>query len=196
VSKVEIGRELPSQLLDAVVLDADGHEQPLRRLVSAATLLVFLRHFGCVGCSQQVDALVPYLEELQQLAVRVVLVGNGEPRYIRGFIERQRLEGHPVELVTDPTLRSHEAAGFGQSVWATIGPRSLWFHIAAMGRGYFLGRHQGYAYQQGGVVLVAADGKLVFRHASRSAPEPVPGAVILEAVLRQTRSDADRKGVV
>ncbi|MCZ6626185.1 MAG: peroxiredoxin-like (seleno)protein, partial [Deltaproteobacteria bacterium] len=47
--------------------------------IKRPTLLVFLRHFGCMGCSQHVNELSPRLLELYNLGMRTVFVGNGEP---------------------------------------------------------------------------------------------------------------------
>lgn len=194
---LELGRELPKELRDALVRDASGREQRLGDLAAGrTTLFVFLRHFGCIGCSRQVDVLVPSMGELRDLGVAVVLVGNGEPAHIPAFVERQRLAGYPVTIVTDPTLRAHRAAGLARSVWATIGPRALVADVRAWVGGYAGAGRQGDAFQQGGVLLVGAGGTLLFESASTSAPEPVPAAVILDAALRHVAdASAPAKGV-
>lgn len=192
-----MGRELPRALLDAEVREPSGRARRLGDLVAGhPTLLVFLRHFGCVGCSRQVDVLVPALGELSDLGVSVVLVGNGDPGQIPAFAERQRLEGYPLTIVTDPTLHAHDAAGFERSVWATIGPRALWADVRAWLGGYSGAGRQGDVFQQGGVLLVDAVGKLLVRHANASAPEPIPAAVVLEAALEYVASKrAEEKGI-
>ncbi|MGH7282507.1 MAG: AhpC/TSA family protein, partial [Polyangiaceae bacterium] len=180
--------KLDPALFDLVVLGENGEECSLGDLCASSplTLLVFLRHFGCIGCSQQVDVLVPILDELHGLSVAVILVGNGDPHAIRGFIERERLRDYPVELVTDPTLRSHALAGFERSVWSTIGPAAIWADLVARSKGYTGSAHDGDAFQQGGVLLISESRRLVFRCASRVAYEPVSAAVILEAVLKNS----------
>jgi peroxiredoxin len=190
VSGLEVGVKL-DELLDAEVVDADGERHALHELIGGKlTLAVFLRHFGCIGCSQQVDVLVPMLDELAALDVVTILIGNGDARYIAAFRERQRLEGYLVMIVTDATLGSHRAAGFGRSLWATYGPRALWADLRAMGKGYSLATRQGDGLQQGGVLLIDRDGRLAFRQAASAAPEPVSAAVILEAVLGQVGREA------
>jgi hypothetical protein len=98
--------------------------------------------------------------------------------------------------VTDPTLHAHRAAGFARSVWATVGPRALVADVRAWLRGYAGAGREGDAFQQGGVLLVGEDGKLLFESASASAPEPVPAAVVLDAALRHVAdASAPVKGV-
>jgi peroxiredoxin len=191
------GRELPSELAGATLLDAGARETTLAEIVGKrSAVIVFLRHFGCIGCSQQVDALVPILDELSDLGVAVVLVGNGDPLQMGDFIERQRLVGYPVTLVTDPTLRSFGAAGFDRSTWATIGPRALWADLVGMAKGYFSHGVRGDRLQQGGILVVSGDGRLVLRRANRAAPEPIAANIILDAVLSTVASsDPARKRI-
>jgi peroxiredoxin len=191
----EIGRPLPDELLDCEVIDASRRRSRLREhLGERPALLVFLRHFGCVGCSQQVDALVPRVADIVASGADVVLVGNGEPEHIEGFVERQRLAGHPVTILTDPTLKAHRAAGFDRSAWMTIGPAALWSDLMAFGRGYFSAGTQGDRWQQGGILVVDAAGTLAFRAASRSAPDPVAAETIVDAVFKNVVRHARAEG--
>jgi len=195
VALLELDQPLPNTLLDGEVKDDKGAPRRLREyLGGASTLLVFLRHFGCIGCSQQVDAIAPRLDDLVAAGLRIVLVGNGDPKYIPGFVERQRLTGYPVTVVTDPSLCAHRAAGFGRSVWASIGPRALWSDVRAYCRGYFGSGAQGDLWQQGGILLVDADAKLAFRAASRVAPDPVAIDTIVDAVVKQLARSARAGG--
>ncbi len=67
----------PKTLASCKVLDRQGREIVLGSLwAEGPTLLVFLRYFGCLCCSEQITELAPRLEELHQLGIRTVLVGE------------------------------------------------------------------------------------------------------------------------
>lgn len=186
VSGLEIGKVLPRELCDVEVLDHDGVRTRLGDLLRGPTLLVFLRHFGCVGCSMQVDALAPHLGELAEMGVHTVLVGNGEPEHIAAFVARHRLEDRPATIVTEPTLAAYRAAGFERSLGATVGPRALWNELTAIARGYFPRRHEGDALQQGGALLVDESRRLIYLERTRAATVPVSVPELVDAAFELT----------
>ena len=184
VSHLEIGKVLPRELCDVEVIDRDGLRTRLEELLRGPTLLVFLRHFGCVGCSMQVDALVPHLGDLAEIGVHTVLVGNGEPEHIAAFVARHRIEDRPVTIVTEPSLAAYRAAGFERSLAATIGPRALWNELTAIARGYFPRRHEGDGLQQGGALLVDDARRLVYLARSPAATVPVSVPELVDAAFK------------
>jgi hypothetical protein len=113
--------------------------------------------------------------------VRVLLVGNGAPHYIDAFLERQDLSDKNVTVVTDPTLRSHQAAQLDRSSWATIGPRAVKDAVVAFARGYRQTGIEGDRLQQGGVVLLDREGKVAFHHSNPSLGAHADAAKLLEA---------------
>src|SRR6516164_9819980 len=127
MARLTVGLPLPPELAESRVADAASGTASLRSYVgNKRTLVVFLRHFGCVGCSQQVAVLTPRLLELDQLGVQTLLVGSGLPQYIDAFIERHQLGDKKVRVLTDPSRRVFKAAGFRRSVWSTLGVRAIW----------------------------------------------------------------------
>lgn len=147
-------------------------------------MLVFLRHFGCIGCSQHVHELTPRLLELHRLGLRTIFVGNGEPRYIAGFIERHGLDDKKVEVLTDPTLQSFTAMGLVRSWGATLGP------LAALGavRAFFAGHRQtwleGDARQQGGTLLVDETGNVAYYYCNKRLGDRAPMVTVVNVALR------------
>lgn len=117
-------------------------------------LLVFLRHFGCAGCAQQVDALLPFVSQLRQLGVQIVLLGSGRPNFVAEFSRRHRLDGYSLQLLSDPTLQVFEEALLPRSFWRTYGPGALASALGAWGQGYASRSLRGDRFQQGGVVVV------------------------------------------
>src|SRR5262245_23538014 len=89
VSQIEIGKPPPPALAEATVLDASGNETRLGEAWRKGPCLVlFLRHFGCIGCAEQVEEISPRLAEIETAGVRTIFVGNGAPSFIEGFVER------------------------------------------------------------------------------------------------------------
>lgn len=166
---VEVGAPVPDALAQSIVLDRDSNESRLEdEFGEGATLVVFLRHFGCIGCAMQIGEVAPRLFELHRLGLRTVLVGNGGPRYIDGFVERHGLADKKVVLRTDPTLKIYEAAGFVRSGWATFGPQSIWAGLKARGRGLQNLKTEGDDFQQGGMMLLDGNRRVVYFHANEN----------------------------
>jgi hypothetical protein len=188
------GQPVPGELSDARVLDAAGRPRLLGRVWEEGPCLIsFLRHFGCTGCSEHVTELSPRLLELSELGVRTVFVGNGEPRFIEGFVTRQALEDKHVEVLTDPTLAAFRAAGLLRSAWATFGPRGLADKVRGLTRGFGWSGMKGDQLQQGGSIVVDAAGKIALYHRSESLGGHARPTDIVDAALRiaaaRTRSE-------
>jgi peroxiredoxin len=180
-----IGSPVPRALADARVVDASGAPVRVGALwAKGPCLLVLLRHFGCVGCAEQVTELAPRLDELARAGVSTVLVGNGSREQLGAFVERHALAGAPVDATTDPTLAIYAALDLPRSAWATVGPRAIAETVRAMGAGHPLRRVQGDATQQGAVLLVDAEGVVRFFHANRSLGDHASASDVVEASLR------------
>ena len=194
-----VGLPLPPELVEARVVDAAGGTASLRSYVgNNRTLVVFLRHFGCVGCSQQVAVLTPRLLELDQLGVKTLLIGNGLPQHIAAFIERHRLGDKTVVVVTDPSRRVFKAAGFRRSMWSTLGVRAIWQALRALGAGHRQYGLEGDPFQQGGVVLVDEHERIAFHHENRTLADYAEPGEVVEAALRVfvKQGHAAQRGVV
>jgi hypothetical protein len=174
--------------LSCTVLDREGYPQRLGDIVCRAprtpALLVFLRHFGCVGCEAQIASLMPRQPELSDLGVRIVLLGNGSPAHARAFVDRWALGERPVTVVTDPTLGTFRAAGLVRSTWATFGPRALFSELLAIGAGQRPRRRDGDRFQQGGALLLDATGAVAFFHANRFVGDCVSLADVVDAAMK------------
>ncbi len=192
---------MPEALLDAVVTDAEGRRRPLRDLVGGrASVVVFLRHFGCVGCSKHVAAIAPRLHELELLGVNVVMVGNGRPENIAGFVARHGLEGAGVTIVSDPERGSYGAAGLRRAWLGTFGGRALYSQLRALGEGYQQHRSDGDHLQQGGAVVVDERGLITYAHRSEYIADNAEPVELVDAALRAVAGRGDGslagKGVV
>ncbi|HZS40287.1 MAG TPA: peroxiredoxin-like family protein [Polyangia bacterium] len=178
------GAPVPAALADAVVLDERGGERRLGDFwADRPALVVFLRHFGCIGCSAQVTELEPRLAQLDELGMRTVLVGNGAPNFIAGFVERHALADKRAVLVTDPSLAAFRAAGLARSWWATAGPRALADIARALAAGHSGHQQEGDATQQGGALVVAPSGEVAFYYRNRSLGDHAAAADLVDVAL-------------
>jgi peroxiredoxin len=182
---LQIGAPVPRDLAAATLVAADGKDVVLGTFwATGPAVLVFLRHFGCVGCSEIVTELAPRLDELARARVRTVLVGNGSPAQRNAFVDRHALAGAKVEVLVDPTLAAYRAAGLARSAFATYGPRAIWETLRAMGNGHPHRPPEGDPTQQGGALVVGDDQRLLFYKRSRSIGDHAPASDLVDAALR------------
>ena len=103
------------------------------------------------------------IDDIHAAGAELVVIGNGAPMFIEGFRETT---GYTGPLYTDPTLAAYEAAQLERGFFKTF---SLGGAIASLGsarRGFRQGRTQGDQNQQGGVVVVAPGGSVIYHHVS------------------------------
>ena len=160
-----VGQSIPASLGAAEVIDSTGRPHTLAtRWAATDALLVFVRHFACVGCAEHLAALRPRLDEITRLGVSATIIGSGSADQLAAFIEREDLAGHEVTCFTDPTRAAYRAAGFQRSAWGTFGPIAIGQVVRAYTHGFRNGRAQGDLHQQGGTLYVRMDGTLAYYH--------------------------------
>ena len=188
MSRFELGEGVPAGLAEAIVLYPHGARKRVRDFWNERRcLFVFLRHFSCPGCSEQIALLSPHLPELHEARVRIVLVATSAPARIPEFAKRMHLENAQIDVVTDPTLAAHKSAALIRSMWSTFGPASLRSTI----RLYREGGHSaerdpgdGDVLQQGGALLVDTSGSVLFHHANAHMTDHMPMNTVCELAFR------------
>jgi peroxiredoxin len=180
-----VGQRVPEALAKAHVEAARGASLALETFwASGPAVVVRLRHYGCVGCSEQVTELAPRLDEVASLGTRIVLIGNGTPAQRDAFVARHALADAVVDVVTDPPLATYRGAGLVRSAWATVGPLALWETGRAMAAGHPHRPPEGDRTQQGGSMIVDARGDVAFFRRNRSIGDHAPTSDLIEVVLR------------
>lgn len=119
------------------------------------------------------------LPKLHAAGVELHIIGNGSPSFIDGFREETKWTG---PIYTDPSLDVYKAAELKRGVTKTLDPRALGGTIRAFMRGGKQGRTQGDAWQQGGVLVIATDGRVLWHHASDRPGDNATGDEILAAL--------------
>jgi len=160
---LKLHQPLPDSFTEAEILPLDGSKVSIGSMFKERpALLVFIRHFGCIGCITQMIAIAPRLNELDKLGIGIKIIGNGKLQFLDGFIERFKLKDKPVEVFTDPSLNAYEQAHLSRSVWKAFGPKAWLEYLLAFSKGIVQTSIQGDNLQMGGTLLVSEEGILEF----------------------------------
>lgn len=181
---IQVSNTLPETLTRCTVMDPEGGRHTIESLVGGrAALLLFIRHFGCIGCSENISLMAPRFAELSELGVRTLIIGCGAPVFIEGFKERHRLLFSPAEVYSDESLASHQAAGLMYSAWGGFRPRALYEMARAFVAGNVSGEIQGDIKQQAGAIFVDQAGLVRLYHRNESLGDHVDPSRVVEAAM-------------
>lgn len=122
------------------------------------------------------------IDDLHATGAELVVIGNGSPNFIDGFRETTGWQG---PLYTDPSLEVYRAAGLKRGVMTVLNARAAIKALGALRAGRRQGRTQGDEWQQGGVLVIAPSGDVIWSQISEYAGDnAAPDAII--AALRAT----------
>ena len=93
----------------------------------------------------------------------LIVIGNGAPHFIEGFRETTGFTG---PIYTDPTLAVYKAAALKRGAMTLLKLRAAVATVGALRRGFRQTGVQGDGTQQGGVLVVAPDGRILYHHIS------------------------------
>lgn len=165
MATVSEGQLLPDDVRSIPLLDEAGAPTLLGELVGGhTTVLVLLRHFGCLACSERVAQWKPELPKFEELGARVIFVGNGKPDNLREFTRKAALGNPCATIHTEPTQALHRALGLVNSLGSTISPGAMFNAFRAVTKGHLQLSVEGDALQQGGVLLLDPAGKVALLH--------------------------------
>ncbi len=116
---------------------------------------------------------------IESTGARLVVIGNGAPMFIAGFRE---MTGYDGPLYTDPSLEVYRAAELKRGISTFLSATAVGRTVRSLGRGFRQGRTRGDALQQGGVLVVAPDGRVLFQHISESPGDNASAARIAGAI--------------
>jgi peroxiredoxin len=174
------------------VLDPAGRPVKLGELwADRPTIAVWLRHFGCQYCLQQVATLTCASADFEAAGAQLLLIGNGKPEQARRF---QELRAPMAIVVTDPERRSYRALGARRSPLGVLGRGTIRGWLAARRLGIKADGLQGDILQLGGTLVVDPPNTVLLAHIS-SGPGDHPSVESLLAALRRSRVAAHRDAV-
>jgi hypothetical protein len=108
---------------------------------------------------------------------RLVVIGNGNPHFIKAFREET---GYAGLLYTDPSLETYKILQLKSGVGSLMGFKSLKQGIRAMRSGYLQTSIQGDALQQGGAVLIGPGDVLHYLYRNKEAGDHPPIRKLLD----------------
>jgi peroxiredoxin len=158
------------RLANTPVLTARGEKLRLGQIWQKQTvILVFLRHFACIGCRAHAVQVWNDREKYESSGGKIIFVGNGQPHFIEKFQEDLGITG--AVILTDPSLESFRAAGFRRGFFAVVQPKSVLnaAKLAVEGhRQTAYSKEVGTHWQLGGVLVVNTHGKVLYQFLSES----------------------------
>jgi len=147
------------------VFDLEGNAVPFSTLYAKGpTMVVFVRHFGCIFCRERIQDLSGCIKQLNENGYDAVVIGNGTPLMAQAFAEELKVT---VPMYTDPERTTYELAGMKRALGLT--PGSLRDVLRSLRAGARQGAVAGDLWQQGGVMTVASDGAILDRQIDRGA---------------------------
>ncbi len=167
--------------LQSVPLQAlDGTTTTLGAIAARPLVVVFVRHFGCLFCRERAAGLHEALPELGRQGASAVFVGPGSAAMAKDFARTHAL-GVPV--LCDPERRLFAAAGMRRGLWTVLRLATLRSALRAFFAGHRQAKVQGDPMQQGGVLVLAADGKVVHAQRDCAAGDAIDWRAVQAAVL-------------
>jgi hypothetical protein len=156
---------IPEAVLDRFVSGVNLMPGSLRdQLGAELTLLVFLRHFGCIFCRETIAELRD--ASRARGYPRVIFFFQGTPTEGRAFLRRDWPE---ARAVADVEHFFYEAFGVGRgSLLQLFGPGVLAAGLRARRKGFENGERSGDIFRMPGAFLVK-DGAVLWRHRYRHA---------------------------
>ncbi len=161
---------IPSQVLDSAVTGVGLRPGSLRdQLGDAETLLVFLRHFGCMFCRETISDL-RQIHESDDEFPRILFFFQGTATEGRAFLRRYWPE---ARAVADPQLEFYERFGVRQAtLLEALGPRVIAARRRASAKGHQNGPRSGDIWRLPGVFAVKGDRILWQFEPSHAADHP------------------------
>jgi hypothetical protein len=168
----------------ATVHDPEGRPVQLaEQWADHPAVIVWLRHFGCVFCREQVAEIRAKRDDIEALGGGIAFVGNGTARAAAWFQKRFAPDS---TVLTDPDLVSYRAIGARSGLLSTLGPGAWSAGIRAFRTGARQSTTKGHPYQQGGLVVMAPGNKVLYAHISATAGDHAPVSAVLAALKAAT----------
>lgn len=137
------------------------------QLASPETLLVFLRHFGCIFCRETVGDLRKAKTEIDNFP-DVLFFFQGTPTEGRAFLRR---DWPDARAVADPDLEFYERFGVRRASYLeALGPAVFAAGRKARKKGYEGGSRSGDIWRMPGIFAVAGE-RVIWSHRPRHAAD-------------------------
>lgn len=112
-------------------------------------------------CREQAARLGKRLDDIEATEAQLIAIGNGHAHSARRFIKEEDIR---FPVFVDPGLRSYEHFGMKRGLREVLTIKSLMHAGRALGGGHRQSDIRGDGLQNGGVVVIDANGEVVFKH--------------------------------
>jgi hypothetical protein len=183
-AKTERGDRVPEVALESIVTGVGLRPGTLAdQIGEGVSLLVFLRHFGCMFCRESL-ADIRAASDADRDYPDVLFFFQGSPTEGRAFLRRYWPE---ARAVADPELQFYQWFGVRRaSFLEALGPSVLRSRSRAAAKGHSNGARSGDIWRMPGVFAVEGH-RIFWSHAPRHAADH-PDFATLPAVLSAARA--------
>ena len=170
-------------LANCFVFDGESRKLKLGQLwQTQSVIFVFLRHFACIACRAHAVEVWKDRERYESAGARLIFIGNGAPNYIEIFKTELGLE--KALILTDPSLEVFRAAGFRHGFFELVQLKSILnaIKLAAGGHTQTTLVAEGSNWQNGGVLAIGKNGKVLFQFISQALGD-FPNEADIEMII-------------
>lgn len=132
-------------------------------------------------CREQSARLASRHDEIRARGAALYAIGNGTVPFARAFREEMPAS---FPLFTDPSRQSYRAFGMRRRAVDFLKPSVLFGGHRAIRAGFHQTAVRGDALQNGGVVIVGTDGRVLYRHVESAAGDLADLDDVLAALER------------
>jgi hypothetical protein len=163
--------------LDFDLRDVDDNRFDARDLLGTPTVLVLLRHLGCLFCQEHLAQLRVHAGEVEAAGGRIAVISFAAPDHVQRFAQAL---GHPYLWLSDPGRLSYRAFRVGRGgPLSPFSRKDLWHSFVSTLRGRPWIPQQRDLWQLGADFVFDPEGNLTMAYRCRSSHDrPPPQAVI------------------
>ena len=177
--------------LDFELKELDGSPLPAGSLLGRPTILILLRHLGCLFCQEHLRQLREHDAEIAAAGGAVVVISFAAPEHVARFAQAI---GHPYRWLSDPLRASYQA--FGVFRGGPLNPFSwtdVWGNFTSTLRGRPWIPQQPDLWQLGADFVFDPEGRLTMEHRCRSSHDRPSPADVMEAFRLAAASPTRRR---
>lgn len=169
-----------------IILDHKGKEHLFSKVLKDGKpyLISLLRHYGCISCAEHVESFLRHKQELKNLGLSFIFIGNGNFQEMVNFVQRMNLVDDKLIVMTDPTLEIFKKLGLEYSITSTVHYKSAINAIRAHKKGH---RNQntkngdrGSHFQQGGLLMLDSSQRVEYYFRSQHMGDKPLGSELVQ----------------
>jgi peroxiredoxin len=167
---------------DFTLTDINGNAAALSLFWNARpVVLVFLRHFGCPFCREQVVLLRREYLKFKAVGAEIVCIAQGSPKTAKAFSIMMDIQ-YPI-LVCGDDLTIYNEYGLSRgSLGQMIGVEVILRSFKALMQGFDLGPVEGNTQQMPGTFVINTSGKIIFARRAVHQADNVSATELLECI--------------